>query len=88
MSKGYSDIFLEPFVAKFPEMKYVTRSEYTEEVKLEKIRQARDQLRKYANDDKLRKLSQTYTLVRVILVYRGWERERVCCEESEGFQAE
>ncbi|RLC19492.1 MAG: hypothetical protein DRI57_07090 [Deltaproteobacteria bacterium] len=94
MSKGYSDIFLEPFVAKFPdmrygyliEMKYVTRSEYTEEVKLEKIRQARDQLRKYANDDKLSKLSQAYTLVRVILVYRGWEL--VCCEESEGFQAE
>jgi len=86
MSKGYSDIFLEPFVAKFPEMEYVTRSEYTEEVKLEKIRQARDQLRKYANDDKLKKLSQAYTLVRVILVYRGWEL--VCCEESEGFQAE
>jgi hypothetical protein len=64
MTKGYSDIFLEPFLAKFPdikygyliEMKYVRRSEYTEEVRQEKIRQAQDQLRKYADDDKLKKL--------------------------------
>ncbi len=81
MSKGYADIFLEPFLAKFPdvrhgyliEMKYIRRSEYTETLKQKKIRQAEDQLKKYADDEKLQKLTQGYTLKRLILIYRGWE---------------
>ena len=81
MSKGYADIFLEPFLAKFPdvrhgyliEMKYIRRSEYTETLKLKKIRQAEEQLKKYADDEKLQKLTQGYTLKRLILIYRGWE---------------
>ncbi|MCP4107253.1 MAG: hypothetical protein GY749_17210 [Desulfobacteraceae bacterium] len=81
MSKGYSDIFLEPFTARFPdmkygyliEMKYITRSEYTETLKQEKIREAEEQLRKYAGDEKLKKLAEGYTLRRLVLVFKGWE---------------
>ncbi|MCP4349684.1 MAG: hypothetical protein GY795_29745 [Desulfobacterales bacterium] len=81
MSKGYSDIFLEPFIARFPdmkygylvEMKYITRSEYTETLKQEKIREAEEQLRKYADDEKLKKLVAGYTLRRLVLVFKGWE---------------
>ncbi|MCP4104799.1 MAG: AAA family ATPase [Desulfobacteraceae bacterium] len=81
ISKGYADIFLEPFLAKFPdikygyliEMKYIKRSEYSEAMKHEKIRQAENQLQKYANDEKLKKLTRDYTLKRLILIYKGWE---------------
>lgn len=81
MSKGYADIFLEPFLARFPdmkygyliEMKYITRKEYTDALKQEKIRQAEEQLQKYADDEKLKKLTRGYTLRRLILIYKGWE---------------
>jgi len=81
MSKGYADIFLEPFMARFPdmqygyliEMKYISRSAYTDTLKQEKIKQAEDQLRKYADDEKFKKLTHGYTLRRLILIYKGWE---------------
>ncbi len=81
MSKGYSDIFLEPFLARFPdmkygyliEMKYISRSEYSESLKQKKISEAETQLRKYAGDEKLKKLTKDYTLRMLILVYKGWE---------------
>ncbi len=81
MSKGYSDFFLEPFLARFPdvkygyliEMKYITRDKYTEKIKQKEIGDAEVQLRKYADDEKLKKLTQGYTLRRLILVFKGWE---------------
>ncbi len=81
MSKGYADIFLEPFLAKFPdmkygyliEMKYITRGEYSDPLKQEKIKQAEKQMQKYADDEKLKKMTRSYTLRRLVLIYKGWE---------------
>ncbi len=81
MNKGYSDIFLEPFLARFPdmkygylvEMKYIKRSEYSDSLKLEKLEQARKKLQKYADNENLKKLAKGYTLKRIILIYNGWE---------------
>ena len=55
------------------ELKYIPRSEYSETLKQEKIADAEDQLRKYADDEHLKKQTQGYTLTRLILVYKGWE---------------
>jgi len=81
MNKGYADMFLEPFMAKFPdmqygyliEMKYIPRSAYTEALKQDKISEAEDQLKNNADDEKFLKLTQSYTLKRLILIYKGWE---------------
>ena len=89
MGKGYSDIFLEPFLARFPdmqygyliEMKYIGRGECSETLKQEKIAAAEGQLRKYADDENLKRITAGYTLRRLILVYRGWEL--VCDAEVE-----
>ncbi len=50
------------------ELKYIPRSEYSETLKQEKIADAEDQLRKYADDEHLKKQTQGYTLTRLILV--------------------
>ncbi len=81
LNKGYADMFLEPFMAKFPDMrfgylmelKYITRAEYGERVLEEKIADAEAQLRKYAEDERLQKMTMGYALKRVVLVYNGWE---------------
>jgi len=39
----------------------------------EKIESAEAQLRKYAEDDRVKKFSQDVTLKKVILIYKGWE---------------
>ncbi len=55
------------------EMKYISRGQYTEEIKQKEIGNAEVQLRKYAEDEKLKKLAQGYILRRLILVFKGWE---------------
>ncbi|MDM8515695.1 AAA family ATPase [Desulfobacterales bacterium HSG16] len=83
--KGYADIYLEPFLARFPDMKYgylielkyISRSESLA-TKLEKklkriISDATRQLKKYADDELMKKRSEGYTLKKLILVYQGWE---------------
>jgi hypothetical protein len=59
MNKGYSDIYMEPFLSKYPdleysyliELKYLTRSEYCEDKLHEKIKDAQKQLDQYAASD-------------------------------------
>lgn len=78
---GFSDIFLEPFLARFPDMpfgylielKYVPRSEFKESLLQKKIKSAKDQLRKYANDERVKKIAQKVTLKKLVVVYKGWE---------------
>jgi hypothetical protein len=81
MNKGYSDIYMEPFLSKYPdleysyliELKYLTRSEYCEDKLQEKIIAAQKQLDQYAASDRVKCSIGSTQLIRIILVYKGWE---------------
>ncbi|ETR66070.1 MAG: AAA-ATPase [Candidatus Magnetoglobus multicellularis str. Araruama] len=87
MNKGYSDIFMEPFMSKYPdleysyliELKYIARSEYSEEVQQAKIQDAQEQLDQYVQSDRIQKSIASTKLIKIILVYKGWEL--IYCEE-------
>ncbi|MDM8522288.1 PD-(D/E)XK nuclease domain-containing protein [Desulfococcaceae bacterium HSG8] len=80
-SKGFADLWLEPFLAKFPDMrfaylielKYIPRGKFSDELLQEKIQSAEEQLQKYGNDDRVKKFLQNITLKKLVLVYKGWE---------------
>jgi hypothetical protein len=79
--KGFADFWLEPFLMNFPDMrfaylielKYIPRSKFTDALLQEKIRSAEEQLEKYAKDDRVKKFSQTLSLKKLVLIYKGWE---------------
>ena len=81
MNKGFADIFLEPFWARFPDMgygyvielKYIKRGELTRDILEKKIAEAREQLNKYAQDDHVVKAMSKGKLKKIVLVYHGWE---------------
>jgi len=81
MNKGYSDIYMEPFLSKFPdleysyliELKYITRSEYCDDLLQEKIKKAQEQLDQYAASDRVKCSIGSTQLKKIILVYKGWE---------------
>lgn len=85
-NRGYADLAMLPFTARFPDMKYayliefkyIKVSDYTEQIKAGKIAEARKQLEQYASDDKLAKLMYTapygnITLKRLIIIFKGSE---------------
>ncbi|MBF0450585.1 MAG: AAA family ATPase [Candidatus Magnetomorum sp.] len=81
MNKGYSDIYMEPFISKYPdleysylvELKYISRGEYSEEKQREKIQDAQEQLDQYVKSDRVKKSIGNTQLIKIILVYKGWE---------------
>ena len=81
MSKGFADIFLEPFWARFPDMgygyvielKYIKRGELTRDILDKKIAEAMEQLDKYAQDDHVVGVMGKGKLKKIVLVYHGWE---------------
>jgi hypothetical protein len=81
MSKGFADIFLEPFWARFPDMgygyvielKYIKRGELPEDILENKIAEAREQLDQYAQDDHIVRAMGKGKLKKIVLVYHGWE---------------
>jgi hypothetical protein len=81
LHKGYGDFFFDPFVKKYPDMKYsylvelkyITRGEYSEELKKEKAADARDQLLRYHGDAYFQARLGTTELKGVVLVFSGWE---------------
>ena len=81
MNKGYSDIYMEPFLRKFPdlaysyliELKYISRSAYCEDILQEKIKDAQDQLDQYAASDRVKNSIGSTQLKRLILIYNRWE---------------
>ena len=87
MGGGFVDLYLEPFLARYPDMrfgylielKYIARGEYNPEKLKEKIAEATTQFKKYANDERIRKVAEQVPLPCLILVYNGWEL--VYCEE-------
>jgi len=82
LNKGFADITLNPSKAEIPygaliELKYIPRSKYTEKLKLQKIQEAKEQLKTY--DIKTVKQLRDKPFVKIVLVYNGWEM--VVCEE-------
>jgi Predicted AAA-ATPase/PD-(D/E)XK nuclease superfamily len=81
MNKGFADIFLEPFWARFPDMgygyvielKYIKRGELTQDMLEKKIAEAGEQLNKYAQDDHVVRAMSKGKLKKIVLVYHGWE---------------
>ncbi len=78
--KGYVDLFLEPFVAKYPdirhgfliELKYLKRKQW-DDAKAEKLMtKAENQLITYLQDPHL-KHWETLQFTGVILIFCGWE---------------
>ncbi len=80
-NKGFADLILEPFRARYEginygyliEVKYINRGEYTEEKKKAKVTEARVQLERYDNDRKIERIRESHKLKRIILVFSGWE---------------
>jgi Predicted AAA-ATPase/PD-(D/E)XK nuclease superfamily len=81
MGGGFVDFYLEPFLARYPDMrfgylvelKYIARSEYSPEKLKEKLAEAATQFKKYANDERIRKVADQVPLHCLLLVYSGWE---------------
>ncbi len=81
MGKGYADLFLEPFWAKYKEMhyaylieiKYIKRKEWSETVQTEICSEAATQLKQYAADTRVLKRIQGATLKCLVLIFSGWE---------------
>jgi len=81
MGGGFADIYLEPFLARYPdiqygyliELKYLPRSEDKEARLPALIAEAEAQLRRYLADERVQKVAARVTLKGVVLVYHGWE---------------
>ena len=80
LNKGYADLYLEPFLARFPdipygyviEIKYLKRSEPAgESLVAERLREAEVQLRRYLADAGLRRRGARH--VGLAVVFHGWE---------------
>ncbi len=80
-NKGYSDFFLGPFLIKYPEMpygylieiKYVKRGELTDATLKKAEDEAKKQLRQYAEDERFATKYRNRTILKLLLVYHGWE---------------
>jgi hypothetical protein len=81
LNKGYCDILLLPNLLQFPdieysyliEMKYIKPSEYNQTKLEEKIKDAREKLNKYKNDESLKTFTGNTNIINLIFVFSGIE---------------
>ena len=82
LNKGYADLYLEPFTARYPgvafgyviEVKYLKRRESLDEsVVAGKLREAADQVRRYLADEGLQRRHPSVRHVGLAVVFHGWE---------------
>lgn len=81
MGGGFADIYLEPFLARYPDMqygylielKYLPRSEDKAGRLPGLIAEAETQLRRYLADARVQAVAERVTLTGIVLVYHGWE---------------
>ena len=82
LNKGYADLHLEPFLARYPdipygyviELKYLKRAQAADTaVVSERLERAKEQLRQYLDDEGLRKRQPSVRHVGLALVFHGWE---------------
>ncbi|MDM8519702.1 AAA family ATPase [Anaerolineales bacterium HSG6] len=85
LGKGFVDLYLEPFLAKYDhlqysyliELKYLTRTEFTEEKLKEQLAEAKTQLNQYATDTRIIKRSRGGQIIKVALAFSGWELKAI-----------
>ncbi|MDM8527238.1 AAA family ATPase [Anaerolineales bacterium HSG24] len=85
LGKGFVDLYMEPFLAKYDnlqysyliELKYLTRTEFTEEDLKEKLKEAKTQLNQYATDTRIIKRSGGGQIIKVALAFSGWELKAI-----------
>ena len=82
LNKGYADLYLEPFLARYPdiayayviEIKYLARGAGAQVAPVEeKLCEAVRQLRGYLADADLRRRHPTVRHVGLAVVFRGWQ---------------
>ena len=82
LNKGYADLYLEPFVAQYPDMqfgyvlelKYLKRSEALDEsLVADKVQEAVLQLRGYLADSSLPRRYPSVQHLGLAMVFHGWE---------------
>ncbi len=81
LGKGFVDLYFEPFLAKYPDMrysylielKYIKREAYTEKLLKEKIKEAEEQLERYSRDRRVTDTTGGTELKKVVIVFSGWE---------------
>ncbi|MDM8520079.1 AAA family ATPase [Anaerolineales bacterium HSG6] len=90
MGKGFVDLYMEPFFGKYEdlqysyliELKYITSGEFTDDKLKEELAEAKTQLQKYATDARVIKRSQGSQLIKVALVFAGWELKGMSAVEN------
>ena len=88
MNKGFADIFLEPFLAKYPdlpylyliELKYLKRGALSDSLVQQTMEEAQRQLSLYLQDEILQNQYASLKTIGLILIFHGWEL--VYCEEG------
>ena len=81
MGNGFADLYLEPFLARYPDMgygylielEYIPRSQFNKKLLSKKIDEARSQLRQYGNDQRIQEISIQMPIKKLVLIYKGWE---------------
>ena len=82
LNKGYADLHLEPFLARYPdvrygyvlEIKYLKRGEAVDGTAVAgRLREARAQLQRYLADESLRRHQPSVRHVGLAVVFHGWE---------------
>jgi hypothetical protein len=80
LNKGYADLVLEPFLAKYEgitfsyliEIKYMKSGEGKNQKKVEQLKaEAGEQLKQYSMDETYRKAIKKTTLIKLVLVFSG-----------------
>ncbi len=88
---GFVDLYLAPFYFRYPDMrhaylielKYLKRGEDAPEKRREALEEGRQQLRRYADDPRVRQALGAAHLHPLVLLYSGWElvwREEVAIQ--------
>jgi len=85
MGGGFVDLYLEPFLARYPDIKYgylieleyisdsqFNKREFDQSLAKEKA-EAETQLRQYAQDARIVEVAKQVTLKKLVLIYKGWE---------------
>jgi hypothetical protein len=82
MNKGYADIIMEPFLAKYPtirfsyllEIKYVNAGLKPEDPLIQTIKaEAEEQSEGYSKDEKFNKTIARTHLIKLVLIFSGHE---------------
>ncbi|MEZ4869788.1 MAG: AAA family ATPase [Caldilineaceae bacterium] len=85
MGGGFVDLYLEPFLARYPGIKYgyLIELEHISETQFNKKgfdqslatekAEAEGQLRQYAQDPRIQQVAQQVTVKKLALIYKGWE---------------